>query len=377
MNLRRLVILSPVLCLLSFPLLLQPGEFSFQGQLSGWLSGDAREPALTQLGFRYIPEWALTGNLDNGLTGDLMVSFDAGTAANFRQGGTGIDEDIDAYRLWARLAGDRFEIRAGLQKINFGSALLFRPLRWFDRIDPRDPLQRTEGVKGLLLRYYFPGNANIWLWGLTGNNDLKGWETLPTSSGSVEIGGRLQVPVPAGEAGLTFHHRRADTTTSTATPVPVNENRFALDCKLDIRIGLWFEATLIRRDTDLPLMGYRHMWVLGADYTFPLGNGLHVLAEYSQSAMTDTFLGSGEKAEFLGVSAGYPAGLLDRVSAIYYWDHANHDHYLWLNWQRSTDNWQFHFTLFFNPENSPAYGTPGREQVFAGTGFRIMAVFNH
>jgi len=53
-----------------------------------------------------------------------------------------------------------------LQKINFGSATLFRLLMWFDRIDPRDPLKLTDGVYGLLLRYYFHNNTNIWLWGL-------------------------------------------------------------------------------------------------------------------------------------------------------------------------------------------------------------------
>ena len=68
-----------------------------------------------------------------------------------------------------RYSSDQFELRLGLQKINFGSASMLRPLMWFDQMDPRDPLHLTDGVWGLLARYYFLNNANIWLWGLYGN----------------------------------------------------------------------------------------------------------------------------------------------------------------------------------------------------------------
>jgi hypothetical protein len=62
--------------------------------------------------------------------------------------------DIKPYRLWARYSTSQLEIRAGLQKINFGSANILRPLMWFDQMDPRDPLQLTDGVWGILGRYY-------------------------------------------------------------------------------------------------------------------------------------------------------------------------------------------------------------------------------
>ena len=41
------------------------------------------------------------------------------------------------------------------QKMNFGSAIILRCLTWFNSIDPRDPLQATDGKTGPLLRYYF------------------------------------------------------------------------------------------------------------------------------------------------------------------------------------------------------------------------------
>ena len=62
------------------------------------------------------------------------------------------------------LINKNIENRLGLQKIDFGSALLIRPLQWFNQIDPRDPLRLTNGVYGILFRQYFNDNSNIWLW---------------------------------------------------------------------------------------------------------------------------------------------------------------------------------------------------------------------
>jgi len=380
MNIRQPIPRLLALYILVFTGLLGAVDSSFRGQLSGWLTGNTAEPGISQLGLQYIPEWTLSTKLGAGLAADLMLSLDAGSAADFAKSReTKITGDLEPYRLWLRLGGDRFEARIGLQKINFGSASLFRPLRWFDRIDPRDPLKRTAGVKGLLLRYYFPGNANIWFWGLLGNDDPKGWETLPTRKKGLEFGGRLQLPVPAGEAGVTFHHRRAQPAglLNDFEPAAIDENRFALDCKLDITIGLWFEIAAVQRDTSLPLLRHQHMWTLGADYTFPLGNGLRILAEYSQTARTNRFFGAGEHSGFLGLSANYLITMLDQATAIYYWDHTRSDHYLWLNWQRTTDRWQFHIALFFNPQSAVFNGSPAATDTYAGSGFRLMIVFNH
>lgn len=95
-------------------------------------------------------------------------------------------------------------------KINFGSASIFRPLMWFDKIDYRDPLQLTDGVYALLGRYYFSNNANLWLWTLYGNDEPMGWEKTPAVWQIPEFGGRIQQPVPRGEAALSYHHREAD-----------------------------------------------------------------------------------------------------------------------------------------------------------------------
>jgi hypothetical protein len=188
---------------------------------------------------------------------------------------------LKLYRVWGRFKTSRFEGRVGLQKINFGSALLLRPLRWFDSVDPRDPLQITEGVYGLLVREYFPRNFTVWAWGLYGNEHLKGLEFSPTRERTPEYGGRFQAPLSKGEIAFTTHHRRADlskglTSVGAGEDPVAREHRYGLDGKWDIGIGLWFEAAAIRQTRRGLSSADSGALTLGADYTFGVGNGLHV-----------------------------------------------------------------------------------------------------
>ncbi|MCK4930924.1 MAG: hypothetical protein KAT01_02070, partial [Candidatus Aminicenantes bacterium] len=188
-----------------------PQTFGHKGMVAGWLMGKFEEKVNPQLGFRYIPELAFETTLSEKYTLDAELSLDLFGYARFSSlTDVTTDGDIDPYRLWTRFSSSQFEARVGLQKINFGSAMLFRPLMWFDRLDPRDPLQLTDGVYGLLMRYYFVNNSNIWLWGLYGNEDPKGLEVVPTKKGTVEFGGRIQAPLWTGELAFTYHHRNAE-----------------------------------------------------------------------------------------------------------------------------------------------------------------------
>jgi len=356
---------------------------TWHGQLSGWLTGNQGKTLISQAGLRYIPDVFIEKTLNSHLLANAEISLNTYATVNFHdRKNPDMEDKIKPYRLWGRFATNQFEARIGLQKINFGSAMLFRPLMWFDRIDPRDPLKLTDGVYGLLLRYYFQNNANIWLWGLYDNNDLKGWETAPTEDNGIEFGGRLQLPIFTGEAGISYHHRRADFSRLPALAALSNtklveENRFAFDCKLDVKIGLWFEGTIIQRDTDIALMKYQRMWTIGADYTFGMGNGLNVLTEFFNSENSDEIFGAGNGLQFTGSSVNYPIGLLDHVSGIYYYDWTNHENYLLFNWQRTYDNWLFYIIGFFNPETVRLNQTQTGSNAFSGNGFQIMVVFNH
>ena len=166
------------------------------GQLSGWFIVNDQEPSTPVFSVRYLPSLMVerTFSEDRLVDGELSVNaFASAEAADWdRLSGT---SRLKPYRAWARVKTSRFETRIGLQKINFGSATLIRPLMWFDSVDPRDPLQMTEGVYGVLPRFYLPNEITVWAWGLYGSDRTKGWEAYATREGTPELGGRVQVLV--------------------------------------------------------------------------------------------------------------------------------------------------------------------------------------
>jgi hypothetical protein len=354
-----------------------------RGQISGWLTlHDDRETEV-QIGIRALPAFSIKKSFGDKVALDAEVSFNAyGMAAARESRGSSTDGQIKPYRLWARLSTPRFEARLGLQKINFGSALLLRPLMWFDRIDPNDPLQLTDGVYGALAKYTFVSNANIWIWGLYGNEDAKGWESVPTKTKTPEFGGRFQVPLLSGEAAFTFHHRLMDPLKSLiALPSGererIPENRFALDGKWDIGAGVWFEAALIHQDFRVHPLKYQRNLNLGADYTFGIGNGVHVIAEHLIFVSSEKALGAGDAVRFTAVSADCPLGLLDRIKGIVFHNWKTGDWYRLITWQRTCDKWSFLAIGFWNPDRYQIYASQQGKNLFAGKGIQIMAVFNY
>lgn len=359
--------------------------WSLSGQASGWLISNPDKSPVSQTGVRYIPDLSIEGKSIGGMDAYLELSANAfATATYARRQITQYDWRVKPYRAWLRLGSNTFEARVGLQKISFGSATLFRPLMWFDRMDPRDPLQLTAGVYGLLLRYYFLNNANIWLWGLYGNNETKGWELAPTRTNRAEYGGRVQTPLGDGEIGLSYHHRQADlsrlaqTLSGNAESAHfAPEDRFGLDGKWGLGIGVWFEAVLYHQHTGLPGTKYQRQWTLGSDYTFDVGDGLTALTEFFRSENPEKPLASANGLGFSALSLSYPLGIIDRLAAIVYRDWTNRQWYRLLTWQRTYDNWSFYLLGFWNPETIRLYQSQAGSNPFAGNGFQLMVVFNH
>ena len=355
----------------------------WQGQLSGWLMANDRQPAKTQLGIRYIPSFSLKKSFKEKFALDGEASFNIfGSARIHRLDDVQTSSDLKPYRLWVRLSTSQFEARFGLQKINFGSAMLLRPLMWFDRIDPNDPLQLTDGVTGLLVKYTFLNNANIWLWGLYGNDDPKGWEAVPSQRKTAEYGGRLQVPVLAGELALAYHHRRIDPQRSLY-PLPpeekraIPENRLALDGKWDVGPGVWFEAVLVNQDFEFYRFRVQKYLNVGLDYTFSVGNGLHFLTEFLTMASSEKILKAGETVRFSDILLDYPLGLLDRIRGMVFYNWKTKDWYRFITWQRTYDRWSFYIIAFWNPEEYRIYTSQQEKNMFGGKGIQIMIVFNH
>jgi hypothetical protein len=333
------------------------------------------------LGGRYIPQLNYDLQLEKDNHIDFEASFNINGSAEFHPfDSLGTNWQLKPYRLWARYSSQQFEVRIGLQKINFGSASLLRPLMWFDQVDPRDPLRLTDGVWGILGRYYFLNNANIWLWVLYGNKNPKGWEFVGTNRHFPEAGGRVQIPVPAGEAALSYHYRIADTR-NLGGIVPqfseVRENRIGFDIKLDLVAGLWFEGTWVTKNKKLGIYTNQEIFNTGIDYTFGIGNGLYVVYEQLIATNDEKAFNFKNSTSFSLLSLSYPAGLFDNISGIVYYDWKNSSAYNFLNWQKQFRNITLYIIGYWNPEdyNIPAQGSD--HNLYAGKGIQIMLVLNH
>lgn len=370
--------------LLGLPGLQATGQtLALHGQLSGWGTAAPDAVPAWQSGVRYIPTLTAQTQLSDGLNLDMESSVNG-----WLSGGTinrqhpSFDATLKPYRAWLRLFSDEFELRAGLQKINFGSATLFRSLMWFDKMDPRDPLQLTDGVYGLLGRYYFLDNANLWLWGLYGNKDTKGWEIASTTKHTVEVGGRAQVPLFSGEFGVSYHHRRADFSTvipilAQTGPNSVPEDRYAIDGKWNAGVGLWCEAVLVHDRIDVPGLEYSRQWTLGVDNTFDVGSGLTALMEYFRYDTPSKPFSSVSGLGFSAFSLNYVLGVLDHLSCTVYRDWTHREWYRLVTWQRTYDNWVINVMGYWNPAQIHLYHTQAGSSAFAGKGVQLVVVFNH
>lgn len=356
-----------------FSQLSQTGEAfdsSIHGQVSLWSIVSEQDSWRNNMGGRYIPEWTLERPLNDEMFIDTELSLN-GFATFDSHGDPHHDTDLDWYRLKLRLATNQTETQLGLQKLNFGPAQLLRSLQWFDRVDPRDPLGLTDGVYALRFRYNALNNANLWLWGLYGNDKPKGTETLASAENVPEFGGRVQYPLLNGEFAATVHSREVDG--SALQIANFRENRFALDGRWEKTIGMWFETVLQQQRSDARPYEWTTLATLGADYTFGVGNGLYVVAEHAVNVSSEEALGWDEESHNSAISLNYPIGFFDSVTAIGYYSWEQEKGSLFATWQRTYDNYSLNFSLFHYPQ----HGGEGQQAPFSGYGGQIMFVYYH
>ena len=370
--------------------ILVPGRVSAQSadvnglaSLAG--SGSFNSTFDPYLSLRVIPavDFSLTSGRRLNVDGEVSVNaigtveFPSGESAQ-------ISASVAAYRAWLRFAAPRVEARVGLQEISFGSATLFRPLMWFDSLDPRDPLQLTEGVYALLLRYYTKGNAAFSAWVMYGNDAQRGWDIAPPDADSPEFGGRVQVPLFKGELGAAYHHRRADLSAlappeQPAVPAPAEpapEDRFGFDGKWDVGVGLWVEAAIVHQDAPLLPTPYQRAFTVGVDYTFGLGNGLTALAEHFRLDSSAEAFSGGDAQNFSALFLRYPLGVLDELTGIVYYDWKRGDFSRFVTWKRTYDSLAFNVILFNNPEQVMVFPGQVSSSSFAGTGLQVLLSYN-
>jgi len=321
----------------------------YKGQLSGEYTGLSIANSNTSIfTLRYIPDITLQAALSPDKSWDINISANLFSTFQTHVDGATTHE-ADLYRLntsYQTLQGD---IRLGLQKVNFGPALLLRPLRWFDQVSPIDPLKLTDGVKGIRYRYVFLNNANIWFWILYDNSSLKGYEQGLTDDHTPELGGRYQFPLSRGELGLSYHQRKTLTMGYSGDDLGYDliERRVAIDGKWDIGAGVWFEYVQVDQGASSQSnQNWISMLTMGTDYTFLYGNGLHTLLEHMISTATDRAMRWYNPVQTSALQLSYPMTILDSFSFItlYSWERQQAFHYA--RWNRSYDNFAINLSAF-------------------------------
>ena len=364
------------------PEIIKNKNLSFNGQATTWTVFQFAENINSQLGVRFVPNLTGFKNFSEKSKLDFEASLNINGTLNWS--GSNYDTSIyifKPYRVWLRYSGANWELRGGLQKINFGSAKIFRPLMWFDEMDIRDPLQLTDGVYGVLGKYFFPNNTNIWIWTLMGNKNPKGFETLGSTKWIPEIGGRFETPLGRGEIGFSTHIRKADIH-SKISEIPektyINERKFGLDGKWDIGIGLWFESSISIFDkTDYPIYIYNDMWNLGADYTIPIGSGVNISAEYFRYHIGNNLWKDGIAANIFGGMLTYPLTMIDKASVMIFYVKEVEKFFNYVSFSRTYDNWEIYLIGFWNPEiNLPIGQQLNGKNLFMGKGIQVMVNYN-
>jgi len=355
-------------------------KIQFEGQLSSVASFSPDNTLDWFAGGRYIPKFSYQIPVDSTRFVDFEAAANVSGSLLFHPfDNSDVDGRITPYRLWTRYTGNQFEIRIGLQKIDFGSASLLRPLQWFNQVDPRDPLQLTNGVYGALGRYYFLNNTNIWVWGLIGNKKTRGFDIIETNDQIPEFGARIQLPIPKGEIALSAHYRTANSLEQTFTVAyeEIPEYKIGLDGKWDLTIGLWFEAVYSHKNKNLGQFTNQTLLNLGTDYTFGIGNGLHIIAEHLLTSFRETGFGFSNSRNISAVTATYPLSFFDNISTVLYYDWQGNDFTLFLNYEHQFNNITGYLMPYYNP--STQQGLQQNELVnnFSGPGIRLMFVYNH
>ncbi len=369
----RLPVISLMMLFLQCALV--SGQVSFDGQLSSIASYSPRAERPLFVATRYIPELSYETKVDS--LSKLGFEVSTNLDATWNEGLS--DANISPYRMWVRYKKRQLELRLGLQKIEFGSASILRPMQWFNQIDPRDPLGLTNGVYGILGRYYFLNNANIWFWGLYGNSASRGFDALATDPSIPEFGGRFQYPVPKGEVALTYHRRIVDA--SEFLPFPMEEglaeNRIGIDGKWDLGVGLWFEFAHLWKDKPLGIFTHQSSASIGVDYTIAMGNGLGINLEQMLISNDEEAFDFTSPANFTAISMTYPLTFFDNLSTVAFYNYETRSGTFLVNYEHQFKAVSLFVMLYYNPEGPSGFQQNDLVYSFEGPGIRLMTVYSH
>ena len=244
--------------------------------------------------FTYIPNISYSYNINNKLDFDISHSFSLNKSYNNYSDGNPFLSN--KYRSWFRLSTNTLDLRIGLQKIAFGSAIFLRPLSWFDSLDFKSNTGQTYGVEALRLIMSPSNLLSIWFWGI--NNE----GAKPSFGGRIE---KSNIGILSGDWGFTYYN---DSDSDKHLPYQVGQflinyipdyelfgedvldidnilgfrenSRFGIDYRYDGFFGFWFESSyyLMKKYDDVLFNKFSFL-TLGFDYTLPFLNGLLLTTE--------------------------------------------------------------------------------------------------
>ena len=314
---------------------------------------------------RYIPQL----RMDYQSSTASRLGFDAAVDVyNYSLGDSLVKMDGELYRFTFRYDTPRTQVRVGLQKINFGPARMLRVLQWFDQLDPRDPLALSPGVWAAMGRYYFENGANVRLWTMLDAPDARRDIFSNSDEWPLDLGARLEYPIPAGTMGLTLHSM------NLLLEDVIYEQRAALDLRLDIVLGLWSEVMFSR--SEYLRQGDLITAMIGLDYTFGLGNGLYVSLESLTSHNGNLDEDMPWIAGSTAIMGNYTLGLADGLTAYVYAitrPDIKTQYIPMLGWQHTRGNWLFYLAL----NDMPEAASGGSLALPTGTGIQLNIAFNH
>jgi len=334
-----------ILLFILFVFSLNAIEFNLAHYFS--LSGRVYEENIIQsylVRTRYQPDLSLTFwqkdfyKLDMQQIVDFALKFDEQKSGNNKD--FNLEISAEMYRSWLRYSAEQYEIRLGLQQLNFGTATIHRPLKWFDNIDPQDSSKKSEGVYALLGKKYFLNNANLWFW-LLKQDALKSENLFEYITKDVEFGGRIQYPFQYCEAGFSAHHGKSDAFNS--------ETKLGLDLRWDMAIGFWVESSL-NIYTDRNDKYYSRLFALGGDYTLGIGNGIYCLLEHLYFSNMETELFEpADRSAATSLLLSYPLGLFDSVKSIITYNWLSEVEYYYFSYNRNYNYLSIYLKLYLNP----------------------------
>ena len=170
------------------------------------------------------------------------------------------------HRAWLRLSNDSLQLRGGRQEILFGDGIIFQPLGLFDTRDVSGVIPQAHGVDGVRATWF---SSDVSL--------LETW-LVPAKKGTALISG-IRADLLLGEiaTGVVFqYHPKSDLDDFSGYDQEMVQVGYHL--KGEHEVGFWNESRL---DVEIePSSPLQFDTVLGVDYTFEIGKGLHVLTEY-------------------------------------------------------------------------------------------------